>query len=76
MPPDEITDFWPLEKSAARGADIHDVLFLLTAAQSGTVNCLYKSTKLLFVVRMSEINAAVNIAQGHLKYVLYMYYHA
>lgn len=44
--------------------------FLLNAAQFVTINWLYE-------VEMSQVDAAaVNIAEGHLKDVLYIYYHA
>lgn len=65
-----------LEESAAQGTS--DLLRIcpLNAVHFGTINWLYKSTMVLFVVESSQVMAAVNIAEGHLKYVLNIYYHA
>lgn len=56
-----------LEESAAQGMSDLVWICLLNAVHFGTVNWLYKSTMVLFVVESSQVRAAVNIADGHLK---------
>ncbi len=49
--------------------------FPLNAELFGAINWMYKSTMLLFVVEMSQVEAAVNTAGGRLKDVLNINYH-
>lgn len=50
--------------------------FLSNAVQCGTINLLYKGTMPVLVVEMSQVKAAVNIAEGHPKYAFHICYHA
>ncbi len=49
--------------------------FPLNAELFGAINWMYKGTMLLFVVEMSEVEAAVNTAEGRLKDALNINYH-